>query len=124
MLGDYRTWEVKFRAFNKLKILFEESDNYGELLSTAVTLIAKEEFRDYYYTKGFEIGIEGEIIPVLTMRARFKNQTDKSAFVNTDFSFSIETKSTMLTLQSMKPESILSISVLILISGITLKMVF
>jgi len=87
LLGDYRTWEVKFRAFNKLKILFEESDNYGELLSTAVTLIAKEEFRDYYYTRGFEIGIEGEVIPVLTMRARFKNQTDKSAFVNTDFSF-------------------------------------
>lgn len=87
LLGDYRTWEVKFRAFNKLKILFEESDNYGELLSTLVTLIAKEEFRDYYYTKGFEIGIEGEFIPVLTMRARFKNQTDKSAFVNTDFSF-------------------------------------
>jgi hypothetical protein len=52
-----------------------------------VTLIAKEEFRDYYYTKGFEIGIEGEVIPILTMRARFKNQTDKSAFVNTDFSF-------------------------------------
>ena len=87
LLGDYRTWEVKFRAFNKLKILFEESDNYGELLSTAVTLIAKEEFRDYYYTKGFEIEIEGEVIPVLTMRARFKNQTDKSAFVNTNFSF-------------------------------------
>ena len=87
LLGDYRTWEVKFRAFNKLKILFEESDNYGELLSTAVTLIAKEEFRDYYYTKGFEIGIEGEVIPILTMRARFKNQTDKSAFVNTNFSF-------------------------------------
>ena len=87
LLGDYRTWEVKFRAFNKLKILFEESDNYGELLSTAVTLIAKEEFRYYYYTKGFEIEIEGEVIPVLTMRARFKNQTDKSAFVNTNFSF-------------------------------------
>lgn len=87
LLGDYRTWGVKFRAFNKLKILFEESDNYGELLSTAVTLIAKEEFRDYYYTKGFEIGIEGEVIPILTMRARFKNQTDKSASVNTDFSF-------------------------------------
>ncbi len=87
LLGDYRTWEVKFRAFNKLKILFEESDNYGELLSTLVTLIAKEEFRDYYYTKGFEIGIEGEIIPVLNMRARFKNETDKTAFVNTNFSF-------------------------------------
>ncbi len=87
LLGDYRTWEVKVRAFNKLNVLFEESDNYGELLSTLVTLIAKNEFRDYYYSKGIEIGIEGEILPVLKMRLNYKNKTDNSAFVNTDFSF-------------------------------------
>ncbi len=68
LLGDYRTWQIKFRAFNKLKILFEESDNYGELFSTLVSLISKDEFRDYYYSKGFELGIEGEVLPVLTMR--------------------------------------------------------
>jgi hypothetical protein len=87
LLGDYRTWEVKFRVFNKLNVLFEESDNYGELLSTLVTLIAKNEFRDYYYSKGIEVGIEGEVLPVLTMRVIYKNKTDNSAFVNTDFSF-------------------------------------
>lgn len=87
LLGDYRTWEIKGRAFNKLNVLFEESDNYGELLSTLVTLIAKNEFRDYYYSKGIEIGIEGEVFPVLTMRVNYKNKTDNSAFVNTDFSF-------------------------------------
>ena len=87
LLGDYRTWEVKFKAFNKLNILFEESDNYGELLSTLVTLIAKNEFRDYYYSKGIEVGIEGEVLPVLKMHLNYKNKTDNSAFVNTDFSF-------------------------------------
>lgn len=87
LLGDYRTFEVKARAFNKLNVLFEESDNYGELLSTLVTLIAKNEFRDYYYSKGIEIGIEGEVLPVLTMRLNYKNKTDNSAFVNTDYSF-------------------------------------
>ncbi len=87
LLGDYRTWEVKFRAFNKLNVLFEESDNYGELLSTLVTLIAKNEFRDYYYSKGIEIGIEGEVLPVLTLRLNYKNKTDNNAFVNTDYSF-------------------------------------
>ena len=87
LLGDYRTWEVKARAFNKLNVLFEESDNYGELLSTLVTLIAKNEFRDYYYSKGVEIGIEGEVLPIVKMRLNYKNKTDNNAFVNTDFSF-------------------------------------
>ena len=87
LLGDYRTWEVKARAFNKLNVLFEESDNYGELLSTLVTLIAKNEFRDYYYSKGIEIGIEGEVLPIVKMRLNYKNKTDNNAFVNTDFSF-------------------------------------
>jgi hypothetical protein len=87
LLGDYRTWEIKFRVFNKLNVLFKESDNYGELLSTLVTLIAKNEFRDYYYSKGIEVGIEGEVLPVLTMRLNYKNKTDNSAFINSDFSF-------------------------------------
>lgn len=87
LLGNYRTWKIKFNAFNKLKVLFEESDNYGELFSTLVTLISKDEFRDYYYSKGFELGLEGEVLPVLNMRIGFKNKTDNSAFVNTNFSF-------------------------------------
>ena len=67
LLGKYRTWEVNFKAFNKLKVLFEQSDNYGELFSTLVTLISKDEFRDYYYSNGFELGIEGEVLPILNM---------------------------------------------------------
>ncbi len=87
LLGDYRTWEIKLNIFNKLKVLFEDSDNYGELLSTLVTLISKDEFRDYYYSKGFAFEVEGELFPVLKVRTGFSNKTDNSAFVNTNFSF-------------------------------------
>jgi hypothetical protein len=93
LLGDYRTWEVKFRAFNKLKILFAESDNYGELFSTLVTLFSKNEFRDYYYSKGIALGVEGEVFPILNLRAGFSNNTDNSAYVNTNFSFVNKEKS-------------------------------
>ncbi|MDT3695220.1 MAG: DUF5686 family protein [Ignavibacterium sp.] len=87
LLGDYRTWEIKLNIFNKLKVLFEDSDNYGELFSTLVTLISKDEFRDYYYSKGFAFEVEGELFPVLKVRTGFSNKTNNSALVNTNFSF-------------------------------------
>lgn len=93
LLGDYRTWKVKFNAFNKLNVLFDESDNYGELFSTLVTLISKDEFRDYYYSKGFSFGLEGEVLPILNMRVGFKNNTDNNAYNTTDFSFFNKDKS-------------------------------
>jgi hypothetical protein len=93
LLGDYRTWKVKFSAFNKLNILFDESDNYGELFSTLVTLISKDEFRDYYYSKGFSFALEGEVIPILNLRVGFKNKTDNNAYNTTDFSFFNKDKS-------------------------------
>ncbi|MEO8232296.1 MAG: DUF5686 family protein, partial [Ignavibacteriota bacterium] len=80
LLGKYRTWKIKFNTFNKLNVLFGQSDNYGELFSTLVTLISKDEFRDYYYSKGFSIGLEGEVLPILNMRVGFKNKTDNNAY--------------------------------------------
>jgi len=93
LLGDYRTWKIKFAAFNKTNIMFGSSDKYGELISTLITLISKNEFRDYYYSKGFEIGFEGEIFPILNLRAGFKNNTDNSVVVNSDYSFFNKNKS-------------------------------
>lgn len=93
LFGKYRTWEVNFNAFNKVKVLFEESDNYGELFSTLVTLISKDEFRDYYYSNGFELGIKGEVLPILKIRLGFKNKTDNNAYNTTDFSIFNKDKS-------------------------------
>lgn len=93
LLGKYRTWKINFNVFNRLNILFGESDKYGELFSTLVALISKDEFRDYYYSKGFGFGIEGEIFPVLNLHAKYENKIDNSAFVRTNFSFFNKKKS-------------------------------
>lgn len=87
LFGDYRTWEVKLNAFNNIKALYDESDKYGELFSTLVTLISKTEFRDYYYSKGFGFEVKGEVFPIIKMRLGFNNKTDNSAIVNSNFSF-------------------------------------
>lgn len=110
LLGNYRTWKLDLAAFNKLKVLFGDSDNYSEFLSTLVTLISKDEFRDYYYTRGFNFGIEGEVFPILKLRAGFNNKTDRSAFVRTDFSF-FNKKKTYKTNLLIYPARINSIKV-------------
>ena len=86
LFGDYRTYELSLNFFNKLNILFSSSDYYSDLISTFSSLVLKDDFRDYYYSKGFKINLEGEIFPVLSLNAGFKNHTDKNAFKNTDFS--------------------------------------
>lgn len=87
LFGDYRTYRIKFNAYNKLKILFGESENYNELTATLLSLLSKYEFRDYYYSKGFDFDLSGEIFPILRLSAGFFNRTDKNAFNNSDFSF-------------------------------------
>ena len=93
LLGDYRTSEITFNAFNKIKILFGESDNYNELTSTLLALLSKYSFRDYYYSEGFSLGISGEVIPILRLGVGFENRQDKSAINLSDFSFFAKDKS-------------------------------
>jgi len=85
--GDYRTIRFGFTAFNKTRILFDESDNYGELFGTIASLFYKDDFRDYYYSKGFSLSAEGELFPVLKANIFFINKTDRSAINKSDFSF-------------------------------------
>ncbi|MHB1686367.1 MAG: DUF5686 and carboxypeptidase-like regulatory domain-containing protein [Ignavibacteriaceae bacterium] len=85
--GDYRTYNISLNAYNKLNVLFGNSDNYNDLTSTVLTLVSKYEFRDYYYSKGFNLNAGGDIFPVLRLNAGFINHTDNNAFKTTDFSF-------------------------------------
>jgi len=87
LFGDYRTYSLTLNAYNKLKILFGESDSYASLTATLLALLNKEEFRDYYYSNGFDVKLQGEVFPVLELNAGFSNKTDKSAQNNSDFSF-------------------------------------
>ena len=87
LLGDYRTTKIKFEAFNKLSVLFENSDDYNELTATLLALLSKYEFRDYYYSNGFNFNLSGEVFPVLQLEAGFINQTDNNAVNRSNFSF-------------------------------------
>jgi len=86
LFGDYRTYGITLNAYDKLRILFGESDNYSDLTATLIALLFKEDFRDYYYSNGLDITIEGEVAPVLGVSLVYTNHTDHSATVNTDFS--------------------------------------
>lgn len=87
LLGNYRTYSVEFNAYNKLNILFGESEEYGEFIPSLISLISKYDFRNYYYKKGFDINLSGEVFPVLALSAGYKNYADNSAVTNTNFSF-------------------------------------
>lgn len=86
-LGEYRTTRLNFNAFNKLTDLFGEAISYNKLTSTITSLFGKYDFRDYYYTRGFDFKISEEVFPVLRLGIGFMNRTDKSAVNNSDFSF-------------------------------------
>ncbi len=86
LFGDYRTYSISVNYFHKLNILFSSSDEYSDLIATFSSLVLKDDFRDYYYSKGYKINLEGEVLPVLSLSAGFLNQTDKTAFKRTDFS--------------------------------------
>jgi len=87
LLGDFRTTKISFEAFNKLPVLFENSDDYNELTTTLLALLSKYEFRDYYYSRGFKLNVSGEVFPILSLKAGFINQTDKDAVNKSNFSF-------------------------------------
>ncbi|MGB5894584.1 MAG: hypothetical protein WBG58_10425, partial [Ignavibacteriaceae bacterium] len=74
------------KAYDKLSILFGDSDKYSDLTATLIALLFKEDFRDYYYSNGFDITIKGEVAPVLGLSLGYSNHTDRSAITNTDFS--------------------------------------
>ncbi len=85
--GDYRTYKISLKAYNKLNILFNKSDDYNDITATILALVSKDDFRDYYYSKGFNIDFSGEVFPVMSLSAGYENHTDKNAFKNTEFSF-------------------------------------
>ena len=86
-LGDYRTYKIQLNAFNRINVLFGESDDYNELTPTILALLTKYEFRDYFYSKGFDLEISGDVFPVVNLKLGFINRTDKNAYNNSDFSF-------------------------------------
>ncbi|MFA8341397.1 MAG: DUF5686 family protein [Rhodothermaceae bacterium] len=87
LFGRLRTGEIEFNVYDKLTDLFGESIEYSKFTSTVLSLVSKQDFRDYYYTSGFDFKIKSELGSYLTAGIGFLNRTDRSAVNNTDFSF-------------------------------------
>ena len=88
LLGEYRTYKISFDAFNNIRPLFNESNNFNDFTSSLFALAFKDDFLDYYYSKGFSFKFNGDILPILKAGIGFTNNTFNSAEKNTDFSFS------------------------------------
>lgn len=86
-LGDYRTFEISAGFFDKTSKLFRVTEDYSVFLSSLLALFNKDDFNDYFYSRGFNVLTSGEIFPVLKLIAGFYNSTDKTARKNTDYSF-------------------------------------
>ncbi|MGE5497175.1 MAG: DUF5686 family protein, partial [Syntrophothermus sp.] len=85
-LGQYRTHVISLNVFNRISTLFSESDAYNEFTSTLLALLAKYDFRDYYYSSGFDFNTESEIFPVLKLNAGYMSRLDKPAVNHSEFS--------------------------------------
>ena len=82
---DDRSFRFLLNGYNKLATLFSSSDTYSPLTSTILSLFSKHDFRNYFYTKGYDIGAEGDLSQVITLNVEYSNHTDNSAKTNTTF---------------------------------------
>lgn len=85
-LGEYRTDQINFNVFNQVNVLFAGSDRYSDFTSSFMNLLLKEDFREYYYTKGFNFTYSSEVFPILRLGIGFSNRTDNATVNNTNFS--------------------------------------
>jgi len=92
LVGEYRTGKVYLNAYNKLTDLFGESNKYNKLTSTALSWISKNDFRDYYYTRGIEFSIDEQVFPILKLGAGFLYREDRTAFNKSNFSLFNQSK--------------------------------
>jgi hypothetical protein len=92
LFGEYRTYSATLSVYDRINILFGESENYKDFTSSILALVSKYEFRDYYYSNGFRFILDGEILPVVRLRGGFENNTFRSASRNCDFSFFAKNK--------------------------------
>lgn len=86
LLGEFREHSVSLNVYNRITTLFDESDRYSDFTSTFMNLFLKEDFRNYYYTKGFNVSLFSDVLPVIRLGIGFTNRTDNTAFNNTNFS--------------------------------------
>jgi hypothetical protein len=86
LLGKYRTTKVSFSVFDNLNVLFRESDEYANFISTFTSLFDHKDYRDYFYSNGFDFNITGAVFPILDLGFGIHNHTGNNSTVNSEFS--------------------------------------
>ncbi len=86
LLGEYRTTKFELNLYDRVSSLFSSSDNYNSFTSTFLSLFTKYDFRDYFYSKGFEFNTSTDILPELNLGIGIVTRKDYSANNNSNFS--------------------------------------
>ncbi|MBN1301189.1 MAG: carboxypeptidase-like regulatory domain-containing protein [Melioribacteraceae bacterium] len=87
LLGKFRTHSVNVSAYDKLNVLFSDSDEYSSLLPTLTSLFDKYDFKNYFYESGFNVKLVSEVLPVLKLGIGYEYREQQTASVNSNFSF-------------------------------------
>jgi len=67
-------------------MLFASSNRYSSFTSTLYSLLSTRDVRNFYYTNGFDLGIQSEVTPFMSLNAFYSNHMDHSAQTNSTFS--------------------------------------
>ncbi len=81
-----RSLILSFNAYNKIAALFSSANRYTSFTSTIYSLLYNRDIRNFFYTNGFDLGIESEVSSFMRINASYSNHTDHSAKTNTTFS--------------------------------------
>lgn len=83
LFGDYRTTRLSFSAYDRLTPIFSGAGSFDGIIPSLTILFSKHDYRNYYYSKGINARLSGELFPVILGALEFKTISDRSAKVNT-----------------------------------------
>lgn len=84
-LDSLRKIGIGLRLFSDLQHL-PDGNSQNESSITLGALLDKSDYRDYYYSKGWSLGLNFKPKSNLSLGLRYANQDERSALTNTDFS--------------------------------------
>lgn len=85
-LGDYRDYYFKFDIYENIQWLFYDDYKYSNFSSNILALFFKNDIRNYFYAKSFELGFGLPISESFSASLSFNSKRFSSAATNTNYS--------------------------------------
>jgi len=83
---DEGRWETGFDYARVLKVIPEQG-YYGDLFNSLTSLVARNDYRDYYYSNGWSLFVDFEPTREFRTRLTYRQEDHQSAVANTDYGF-------------------------------------